>query len=302
MHRFTKVLFTPVGRHDNASAVRRVAELARDNGAHLTLFGATPQPSRLQRALHWSDFFSEVQEADRTEMAARLERYAAKQDGLSVDVAVETGDHALSVIDRVVSEGHDLVVVTTGEDDEGHATVKRLLRSCPCPVWVIRPSRARVQRVLAAVNPDPDERELNIEILQLASSMVSRFGGELHLVHAWELYGEDTLRNSPFIHMPASEVAALAKTEHDRHTAALDDLLEASGLAGEPWRIHLVKGRPEDVVCGLVKRSRINVLVMGTVARTGVPGVVIGNTAERVLDDVACSVIAVKPAGFAAPS
>ena len=40
---------------------------------------------------------------------------------------------------------------------------------------------------------------------------------------------------------------------------------------------------------------------MGTIARTGLPGVLIGNTAEKVLDDVHCSVVAVKPPGFVSP-
>jgi nucleotide-binding universal stress UspA family protein len=300
MRRFTNILFTPAGRHDNASAVRRVADLARDNGARLTLFGVTPQPSRLQRALHRADFFAEVQAADRTAMSNRLERYAAAQDDLEIEVAVETGDHAVCVLDRVASDGHDLVVVTTTDEHDGHATIKRLLRSCPCPVWVIRPTRARIQRVLAAVNPDPAERELNVKILELAAGMVDRFGGELHVVHAWELYGEATLRQSAFLHMDDDAVDALADEEHDRLAAALADLLDASGLDQAPWTVHLVKGRPEDIVCRLVERARINLLVMGTIARSGVSGVMIGNTAERVLDDVRCSVVAIKPPGFGA--
>ena len=51
----------------------------------------------------------------------------------------------------------------------------------------------------------------------------------------------------------------------------------------------------------LVRRERINLLVMGTVARTGIPGLVIGNTAETVLRDARCSVLAVKPPGFETP-
>ena len=51
----------------------------------------------------------------------------------------------------------------------------------------------------------------------------------------------------------------------------------------------------------LVSHHRINLLVMGTLARTGISGLVMGNTAEQVLDDVGCSVIAVKPPGVKSP-
>jgi nucleotide-binding universal stress UspA family protein len=40
---------------------------------------------------------------------------------------------------------------------------------------------------------------------------------------------------------------------------------------------------------------------MGTISRTGVAGLLIGNTAERVLQKANCSVLAVKPDGFSSP-
>ncbi len=298
MDRFRNILFCPLGDHDNAQAVRRIAELARDNKASLTLFGVTPEPSRLQRLLHRGEFFDEVQEADRLAMDKRLRRWADRQEDVDIDIAVETGNEFLSVMDRVMTQGHDLVVVTSDEDQHDHATIKRLFRKCPCPVWVIRPSRARILRVLAAINPDPEEIELNREILHLASTMVARFGGELHLVHAWELYGEETMRTSAFIHTSSEELAKLLAEEETRHGEALNELIAAAGVEDAPWKLHLQKGPADQVVCDLIAKSRINLLVMGTIARTGLPGVIIGNTAEKVLDDVHCSVVAIKPPEF----
>jgi nucleotide-binding universal stress UspA family protein len=40
---------------------------------------------------------------------------------------------------------------------------------------------------------------------------------------------------------------------------------------------------------------------MGTVVRTGIPGLLIGNTAETVFHHVRCSVLAVKPDSFVSP-
>ena len=45
----------------------------------------------------------------------------------------------------------------------------------------------------------------------------------------------------------------------------------------------------------------IDLVVMGTVARSGIAGMLIGNTAERVLRKLPCSVLAVKPEGFTSP-
>jgi nucleotide-binding universal stress UspA family protein len=45
----------------------------------------------------------------------------------------------------------------------------------------------------------------------------------------------------------------------------------------------------------------IDILVMGTVARTGIAGFIIGNTAENILQTVTCSLLARKPNGFISP-
>jgi len=55
------------------------------------------------------------------------------------------------------------------------------------------------------------------------------------------------------------------------------------------------------VIPGIVKSQEIDLLVMGTVCRTGIAGFFIGNTAEMILDEVDCSVLTLKPNGFVSP-
>lgn len=38
-----------------------------------------------------------------------------------------------------------------------------------------------------------------------------------------------------------------------------------------------------------------------TVARTGVAGIIMGNTAETILNQIDCSILAIKPPGFVTP-
>jgi nucleotide-binding universal stress UspA family protein len=301
MRRFTNILFSPLGRTDNPAAIRRITELARGNGAKLTLLGTVPEPSRRHRLLHDAEYDAAIEIVERHDMTERLQRWCEAADGVDVEIDTRTGNAALTVIGQVLAAGHDLVVVTSDEDREDHATIKRLLRKCPCPVWVIRPTRARIQRVLVAVDTEPDEIELNHTLLELGAGMVELGGGELHVVHAWELYGESTLRSSAFAAAPRSRVQDLLRAEHDGHLRALNELLSCSTSSNAPWRVHLIKGAPGLVVPELVRHERINLLIMGTVARTGIGGLVMGNTAEQVLDDVRCSVIAVKPPGFTSP-
>jgi universal stress protein E len=65
--------------------------------------------------------------------------------------------------------------------------------------------------------------------------------------------------------------------------------------------VELVEGEPEDAIARFVESQGIDMVVMGTVARTGIAGLVMGNTAERVLQRLRGSVLAVKPPGFKSP-
>ena len=145
--------------------------------------------------MHRAEADAAIESVDRHKMRGRLERWCDGTDRIDIEVDVQAGNAALTILGEVLTAGHDLVVVTTDEDRQDRASIKRLLRKCPCPVWVIRPRRAHVQRVLVAVDPEPAEAELNSRLLELAAGMFDRYGGELHVVHAWELFGEATMRD-----------------------------------------------------------------------------------------------------------
>ena len=66
-------------------------------------------------------------------------------------------------------------------------------------------------------------------------------------------------------------------------------------------RVHFLKGQPEKVIPALADKKRVELIVMGTLARTGVSGLFIGNTAEKILTKVDCSVLALKPTSFVTP-
>jgi nucleotide-binding universal stress UspA family protein len=63
----------------------------------------------------------------------------------------------------------------------------------------------------------------------------------------------------------------------------------------------LLKGEPDESIVDLANRELVELIVMGTVSRTGLAGFFIGNTAEKVLHSIDCSVLAVKPEGFVTP-
>lgn len=301
MSAFSSALYCSLEPEQDAAALRQLKPILEATGAELTIMGCVEEPSGLQRMFKRSGQVDQIVEAARGAERERLERFAKRVHLDDADVRVDSGTAAIAIIHQVLRAEHDLVVVGAGVETPHKATIKRLLRKCPAPVWVIRPSRARKPRVMAAVNPEPAELDLNLDIMATAATMHELVGGELHVVHAWELYGEDSLRYSAFMHLPEDDVEKMLAQELEGRTQALDELVASPSIARWPWRKHLRKGRPAVAVVDAVADQKINLLVLGTVARGGIPGLVMGNTAETILDKVTCSVLALKPDGFVSP-
>ena len=64
---------------------------------------------------------------------------------------------------------------------------------------------------------------------------------------------------------------------------------------------HLLKGSPQTEIPAFSRKIKADLVVMGTVARSGIPGFFMGNTAETILSSIHCSVLAIKPTGFVTP-
>jgi universal stress protein E len=121
----------------------------------------------------------------------------------------------------------------------------------------------------------------------------------LHIVHAWRMFGEKMVRSHPQV--VAADFERWMHEEHLAHQQRLNELLDQHPLGKIPHEIHLVKGEAATVIPQLAHERQVDLVVMGTVCRTGIAGFFIGNTAERVLHQLGCSVLTVKPEGFISP-
>lgn len=289
--------------------LRAAARQAQATGARLTVLDVVePLPAR-RRTVTIEGRSVDLQKVLLDEREERLQT-ALTDAGISdAEIHVTAGIPFVEVIRHAVSNECDLVIVGHSAPPEGGyrsvaPAIMQLLRTCPVPVWVMCPSRARKLRALALVDPDPADPardSLNDKVLELATTLVRREDGDLHVAHAWELAGESTLRSSPFLSVPAREVDLMARAAAEEHRLQLENLAERHGVPEMGGELHLVEGPADDVLPELARRLHINLIVMGTVARTGLSGLIMGNTAETILRSVGCSVLTVKPDGFVSP-
>ena len=101
--------------------------------------------------------------------------------------------------------------------------------------------------------------------------------------------------------LPRHEVDEYVLSLREGARKAVEQLLAPFSHVSSPRQIHLVKGRPADVIAEMAKTHGADLIVIGTIVRTGIPGLLIGNTAETVFHQVGCSVLAIKPDGFVSP-
>ena len=64
---------------------------------------------------------------------------------------------------------------------------------------------------------------------------------------------------------------------------------------------HVNEGLPEDVIQALSVELDAELVILGTIGRTGLSAALIGNTAEHVIDRLNCDVLALKPDGYVSP-
>jgi universal stress protein E len=311
MKRFKNILLVSRATESDEAALYRAVRLAKENRARLTVCGVLDLLPRDMQWLVVSLPPADLQEIAQDRLRRQLDRFVApaRRAGLRPRVEVLCGTPFLEIIRDVLRHRRDLVL-TTAEARRGWKqwflgnTAMRLMRKCPCPVWVIKPAhRKPYARILAAVDPDPADpvkSALNRSILELASSLARTERSRLHIVHAWSHFAEDTLRKGQ-IHLPRADVDRLIREERNKHKKWLDDLLQMLPLDGIAQEVHLVKGPPPETIARLAEKHRVELIVMGTVCRTGLAGFLIGNTAETVLRQVNCSVLTVKPKGFVTP-
>jgi universal stress protein E len=308
--RFKKILFINDGKTGSAAALERAVNLAKTNRALLTVAEVLEELPKETKASIKSKYINGFEKITIRESTERLDRLIApiRKDGVEVTSKVLRGTPFLEIIREVLRNNHDLVMLSPRRKVKLKeilfgSRIMHLMRKCPCPVWAIKPTeRKKYARILAAVDPVAfyDERNaLDIKIMELATSLAEPEGSELHVLNCWTPVPVNILRSRSTLR--SSEIDKLVHHIHKTHKMRFGQLLSRFDLDDIAHKVHLLKVGPGELIAELVKKKGIELVVMGTVCRTGPAGFFIGNTAERVFQQVDCSVLAVKPDGFVTP-
>ena len=306
MRRFENILCVLDDGVDDDAARARSADLAERNGAALTLVHALDvTPGHVTIDQGWADLIGDWRR--------RLEAVAAPiaERGVDVATAVLPGVPFREIITFVQRRGVDLVV-KAADDPGGRPGLlfggldRHLMRRCPAPLWLQRAHRegegyGRIMAAIDVADGSPLGRSTTRFILDLATRLARLDDGDVHVVHAWTSTGGRMARAARRGLLPADEIRRRAEAEAAERRTLLRD---AVAHLAPPVRLHLhlLHGDRRQALALFARDRDVDVIVMGGFGRTGVPGLVMGNSCEGVLRRVDASVLVLKPEGFVPPA
>ncbi len=283
-------------------AVVKGAQLAKALGAEVELFHDISSPLYVD-AYSINQSLPVIERNLCSECVTQLEKIAQPLRTRGVRVTVSTGwDYPVyeAIVRRAFRIKADLVIA---ERHPGRHIIPgvlkltdwELLRLAPVPVLLVKTSGSYNHPVvLAAVDPArafSKPTGIDAEILKASLMFTTALRGKQHEVHAYIPVGA-----FPHSTITATTVEQLEAKAAEEAQDRFDKVLSKSTISRKCR--HLVPRHPIDAIEETAKGTRSAIVVMGAISRSGFKRLAIGNTAESVLDHLACDLLIVKPKGF----
>jgi universal stress protein E len=294
-------------RGRSSPSLKKAARLARALQARVELFHVMSEPVAVDALAFAKQGLVAFEKKQQARALQRLEAMAEplRRTGLDVTVAAEW-DFPVheAVVRRALRSKADLIVAERHEGRHVAPWLLRyadweLLRHSPVPVLLVKTRRDyAAPKILAAIDPShafAKTAGLDQRILHLGAELSQKTRGRLHALHAFV----PSLNDVPTTDLTQPD--ATSRIVFGAARAAADRFgktLRAARLGSlPPGRRHLVEQHPADAILRTAQQQGIDIVVMGLV-RNGLKGLFIGNSAEQIVDQLACDLLIVKPRGF----
>jgi len=302
----------------NPEILERSVLIAHTFGAKITIASVVESSSSDALVSKQNFNFSalELQLAENTRHMLQSAADSVNNAGVAISIEVLVGDPLISIIELVQNLDECVLIKAPSPEDGLRKKLfggidLQLMRACPCPVEIGRPKTSEgVDRVVVAIDydgNDADKSHLNGRILDAALLAVSGRHSDLYILHAWRIYGYSLLSQGKG-KLPPEELDKIVKAERaerrewlekriDRFMGSIDNSRIKSFIP----KLELLEGDPKTVIPNRVAELDADLLGLGTASRSGLKGVLVGNSAEEIIHRVNCTVVVLKPEGFKSP-
>lgn len=306
MSHFTNLLVVADPTVQEQKALSRAIELADKHTCKITLFLSIYDFSYEMTTMLSVDERQSMKDAVIQDRSLWLQELAKENgvDSEKFDVKVDWHNRPYeSIIKEAIRGNYDLVIKGTHKHDVLKSVIFtptdwHLLRKCPSAVLLVKdhawPDHGKVLAAVSTGNSNEHHDSLNSEIISHASFMSRLLNAETHLINAFP----PTPLNIA-VEIPDFDALEYNSNLKEHHQSSLNTL--ANEYDVNTNNLHLLEGMPEDVIPHVADDIDAELVVMGTIGRTGISAALIGNTAEHVMDNINCDLLAIKPSDFESP-
>jgi len=228
-----------------------------------------------------------------------------KEKGLNINTLVVWHNRPFqAAIIEVLKSKYDLVIKSTHQHSKFSAilftpTDWNLLRKCPAPVLLVKHRHwPENGNILCAIDcksiEDEDHHQLNQQILIEAQRMAKMLDANIHMVNAYPSPPMNIM-----LELPEFNPIDYENDLKNFHQKTLNEYAQNYKIPTS--QTHLKQGLPEEVICEVAEEIDAELVILGTVGRSGLSAILLGHTAEQVIENLNCDLLALKPKGFISP-
>ena len=289
---------------ESQHGLSRSIELAKKSGASITAFMSIYDFSYEMTTMLSGDEREAMRNAVVKDRQVWLDEILQHYPDVDINSQVVWHNRTYeAIIDTVIDQQFDLVVKGTHQHDTLKSVIFtptdwHLIRKCPAPVLLVKehawPSQGNILAAVNAVSENQQHLDLNHRIIQDAQFLCELANASLSIVNAYPATPVNIA-----IEIPEFNPSIYNESVKKHHIESTHELAASHQIAQQNCVIE--EGLPEDVIPDVAKRLNSELVVIGTVGRTGLSAALVGNTAEHVIDSLDCDVLALKPDGYVSP-
>lgn len=293
---FRKILvYLPAGAAAGAAIENAQAVASVDNSTITCVDVVTPMSSL------WDSIIPEAERKDRLDRRiAKLETIVTpyQQGEHQIVTKVLRGAPVVALNKEIETGDYDLVIKQGGGDPPERIFSSidfRLARHCPVPLLLTQAgAETDWEDILVAIDPEAGEigMKLNHELIRQASVIARLHKARLHLVGAWSKLG--FMFDDKCDEFTDGQYQEYVDRGHRRVRDVVKAIVGRSLYHVAPEHITIESGQTDEVILNVVKAVKPDLLVMGGIGRGAISGLLMGNTTERVIRRIRCSIMTVK--------
>ena len=299
-----KILVVVEPDYDPMVVMERAVWLAKLMHCDIQMLLCDPTANPLPIGIIHSDKASELERVIRQVQEGLANELAGKASDAGVAVTVEIVEER-PIAEAVLERAEACKPMFVMKGSKYHSDAQRsmlvdtdwhLARACVYPLWFVKASTFEEKPlIVAAVDPTHSHDKsaaLDDTIIKAATSVATPLGGEVHLFHSYQRLAGVSKQAIKALEPIKLEIDKIDQKIRKEHRDALDTLAKGNEIADE--KVHQLPGRTRELLPSFVRGKNAQLVVMGALSRWGVKRMVIGSTAERVMDHLPCDILIVR--------